>query len=166
MLKKFKQMFQSTPAEQVPVLSPAKGTLVPMGKIPDPTFAEGMIGPCVAFQPSVGALYAPVDAEILSIFPTLHAITFRGTDGAEWILHAGLDTVQLKGEGFMCHVNVGQKVKAGDLILSFDLEALQSKGYNMITPLVLVNANLFAFELPTEEKSVEVGTPVFQLIEK
>lgn len=152
MFGKMKDLF--TKAEHKEDLhAPMVGQLVRTKDVPDPTFAEEMLGPGFAIVPREGKLYAPIAGEIILVFDTLHAIALRTKSGAELMFHIGLDTVQEKGVGFEAHVAVGDVVETGDLLLSFDLEELTNKGYNMITPVILTNAQEFS-DLEIEESKV------------
>ncbi len=116
------------------------GTAMALAEVPDPTFAQGILGPGAAIEPTEGALYAPADAEITVAFPTGHAVGMRTADGVEILAHIGLDTVNLNGAHFTPHVQQGQHVARGDLLVEFDLDAIRAEGYSLATPLVITNA--------------------------
>ena len=97
------------------------------------------MGQGVAIEPSVGEVVAPADGVIRLLFPTNHAIGLATDDGAEILIHVGMDTVALEGEGFMAHVTQGSKVKAGQLLLSFDIDAIKKAGYLVTTPIIVTN---------------------------
>ena len=101
--------------------SPCNGKVVPITEVPDPTFAEKILGDGFAVIPAEGKVYAPADGEITMVFDTLHAVTMTTTQGVEVLIHIGLDTVNLKGEPFTAHVKAGDKVKQGDLLMDVDL---------------------------------------------
>ncbi|MBT9775198.1 PTS IIBC subunit [Clostridium sp. MCC353] len=119
------------------ILSPLTGKAVPMEEVPDPVFSQKIIGDGIAVIPEDGKLVSPVDGEVVSVAETLHAYGFRTEDGIEVLVHFGLETVSLKGEFFTCHVKVGDKVKAGDLIAEADLKGLLEKQVNPITPVII-----------------------------
>lgn len=121
------------------VFSPIKGVVLPLSEIKDDIFASGMMGPGVAIEPSEGKVVAPVDGEIVTIFPTGHAIGLRSDDGAEILIHIGMNTVELKGEGFYSLVKEGEHVKKGQMLLEFDLEKIQKEGYLTTTPVIITN---------------------------
>ena len=121
------------------VLSPLDGTAVPLTEVPDAVFAGGALGQGVAIIPRVGALYAPFDAEVVAAFPTGHAIGLRHADGAEALIHIGLDTVKLGGKHFSLKVEKGQRVSAGDLLVEFDIAAITAAGYDVTTPVIITN---------------------------
>ncbi len=119
--------------------SPLSGTIVPLADVPDPAFASGAIGKGVGIDPAEGKVVAPADGEVLMTFPTGHAIGLKLDDGIELLVHIGIDTVNLKGEGFTVHVNQGDKVTAGTPLISFDRDAIVAAGYSPITPVLVTN---------------------------
>ena len=144
--------------------SPVKGTVVSLKQVNDPTFSEEMLGKGVAVIPTEGKIYAPADGEISLLFDTLHAVSMTTTDGVEILIHVGLDTVKLKGDGFVAHVATGDKVKKGDLLLSVELEALKASGYDTVTPMVVCNSDDYA-EVKTEALTeVEPGKDLLHII--
>ncbi len=116
------------------IRSPAEGELVPMAEIPDPVFSGGVMGECVGVIPANGKIYAPVSGTVTTVAATGHAVSLRG-NGEEILVHAGLDTVRLKGEGFRVHVSEGEHVKQGQLIMEMDPELIRARGYN---PMIIV----------------------------
>lgn len=124
--------------EQV-ITAPLSGKVVALEDTPDAVFASGAMGQGVAIEPSVGEVVAPADGVIRLLFPTNHAIGLATDDGAEILIHVGMDTVALEGEGFMAHVTQGSKVKAGQLLLSFDIDAIKKAGYPVTTPIIVTN---------------------------
>ncbi|WP_394684961.1 beta-glucoside-specific PTS transporter subunit IIABC [uncultured Microbacterium sp.] len=125
------------------VLSPVDGTVVALSEVPDAAFADGSLGKGVAIRPTSGAVYAPFDGTVVAAFPTGHAIGLRGVDGVELLIHVGLDTVTLGGQHFTLKVESGAEVTAGDLLLEFDDEAIAAAGYDLITPIVVTNGDLY-----------------------
>ena len=119
--------------------SPAKGRAVALSAVNDPTFAEEMLGKGAAVIPEEGKIYAPADGEVGMVFDTLHAVSMTTDFGAEILIHIGLDTVKMKGEGFTGHVKAGDHVKKGDLLLEVDLEKVKAAGYDTITPVIVCN---------------------------
>lgn len=120
--------------------APLDGEIVPLSDVKDEVFASGSMGQGVAIQPSKGEVVAPADGEVILAFPTGHAVGMRTNDGAEILIHIGMDTVALDGEGFHLHVEKGQHVKAGDLLVSFDMSFIQEKGYEITTPIIVTNS--------------------------
>ncbi|MBE6850700.1 MAG: PTS IIBC subunit [Ruminococcus sp.] len=119
------------------IASPLNGSAVPLEQVPDPVFAEKVLGDGCAVIPTDGNIYSPVDGEITSVAETAHAFGFASDDGVEVLVHFGLETVTLKGRGFTSHVKVGDRVKTGDLIAQVDMELLQAKGINPMTPVLI-----------------------------
>ena len=136
----FKKLFGlNSTKKQETLLSPVTGRLVPIEEVPDPTFAEKMLGDGIAIIPSEGVVVAPIDGEVISIFPTKHAIGLKSKQGLEILIHIGLDTVNMQGEGFETFVKVGDKVSAGTKLISFSIELIQQKAADIITPVVITN---------------------------
>lgn len=137
--------------------SPAKGKAVPLKEVNDPTFAEEMLGKGAAVIPEEGRIYAPADGEIGMVFDTLHAVSMTTDFGAEILIHIGLDTVKMKGEGFTGHVKAGDHVKKGDLLLEVDLEKVKAAGYDTITPVLVCNTPDYASVEGIESAHVNAG---------
>ncbi|MET0989788.1 MAG: beta-glucoside-specific PTS transporter subunit IIABC [Glaciihabitans sp.] len=125
------------------VLSPLDGTAIPLSEVPDAVFAGGALGKGAAIVPRTGALYAPFDATVIAAFPTGHAIGLQHADGAEALIHIGLDTVKLGGAHFTLKVDSGQRVSAGDLLVEFDVAAITAAGYDLTTPVIITNTDLY-----------------------
>ena len=126
------------------------GKAVPVTEVPDPTFAEGMLGNGVAVIPTDGKVYAPCDATVDMMFETGHAVSLVADCGAELLIHVGLETVGLEGKPFTIHVKNGDKVKQGQLMIEADLEAIKAAGLNTITPMLVCNTDSFpTFEVHT-----------------
>jgi glucose-specific phosphotransferase system IIA component len=113
---------------------------MPLSKVSDPVFAEEVMGPGVGIDPVEGKLYAPVDGEIVSVFPTGHAVGMNTEDGMEILLHIGIDTVQMEGDGFHAVVKQGDHVKAGELLVEFDCAKIKEKGFQTTTMVLVPNA--------------------------
>lgn len=117
------------------LLAPLSGRLVPLQEVPDEAFAEGMMGEGAAIDPTVGEVRAPFDGEVAMVFPTGHAVALTTVEGAELLIHCGIDSSQ--SGAFQLKVEAGQHVKAGDLLLTFDLAGLKAKSKSAITPVIL-----------------------------
>ena len=117
--------------------APVAGNAVPVSQVPDPTFAEELLGKGIAIEPTEGKVFAPCDATVDMMFETGHAVSLIAEFGAEVLIHVGLETVSLKGKHFTVHVANGDKVKKGDLLIEFDLEAIKAEGFNTITPMLV-----------------------------
>ena len=129
------------PDSGIQILAPINGKVIPLEQVPDPVFAEKIIGDGVAIQPSDGKIYSPVDGEITTVADTLHAYGFRTEDGIELLIDFGLETVALKGECFEAHVKAGDKVKAGQLIAEADMAYLKKREINPVTPILVCGGN-------------------------
>ena len=133
----------TSPATSCLLTAPLAGWALPLAEVPDPVFAGGMLGDGLAIDPTEGELRAPCDALLLSVAPTGHAVTLRADNGAELLLHVGIDTVGLKGAGFAAHAAAGKRVRAGELLLRFDLDAIARRATSVVTPLVVTNGERF-----------------------
>lgn len=154
----------ATASTDLEVLSPLDGTVVPLSETPDAAFAEGALGDGVAILPRSGALYAPFDATIAAAFPTGHAIGLRHADGAEVLIHIGIDTVKLGGRHFDVKVTTGQQVKAGDLLVEFDGDAIEKAGYDLTTPIVVTNGELYPAISNRASGPIAHGEPLFTAV--
>lgn len=137
--------------------SPLAGQVVALSEVPDQVFSEGVLGLGAAIIPSEGKVYSPVDGEISSVVDSRHAVGILSNNGAEILIHVGLDTVQLNGEGFTYHIKEGQKVHTGDLLISCDLDLIKGKGYNTITPVLVSNADEYAAVDVIASGTVQIG---------
>jgi PTS system beta-glucosides-specific IIC component len=145
------------------IYAPLKGEAVPSAEVNDPTFAEEMLGKGMAIKPSEGKVYAPFDGTVAMVFDTKHAVSLVSEKGAEVLIHVGLDTVMLKGEHYITHVESGVAVKKGDLLLEFDIEGIKASGYEVITPVVICNTDDYKDVIRTTGIQVEPGDVVMQL---
>lgn len=146
------------------IMSPLKGQVVTLSAVNDDVFANEVMGKGVAVIPAEGKLYSPVDGRVVAIFDTKHAIGIETEDGTEILVHIGIDTVELGGEHFKSYIQNGDRVQAGQLLVEFDQEAIKSKGYDLITPIIVTNSNKFVEVLATEERFTQVGQQLLTLI--
>ncbi len=121
--------------------SPVKGKAIDLKEVSDATFSSGMLGQGVAIIPEEGKIYAPADGTVDMIFDTLHAVSMTSNEGVEILVHVGLDTVTMKGDGFEGFVKNGDKVKKGDLLLTVDLEKVKAAGFDTVTPMLVCNTD-------------------------
>lgn len=156
---------KKTPREHV-LGAPAQGKAVPLAEVNDPTFSEGLLGQGVAVIPADGKIYAPTDGEIAMVFNTLHAVSMTTDFGAEILIHVGLDTVKMNGDGFTGHVQAGDHVKKGALLLEVDLEKVKAAGYDIITPMLICNTDDYASVDGITGKEVMPGEDVLVIQEK
>ena len=127
--------------EKIQILAPASGTVKDITEVPDKTFADKVLGDGAAIIPEEGKIYAPADGTVVNIMDTKHGIMFLTSQGVELLIHIGLETVNLKGKYFTSHTENGAQVKAGDLLVEFDLDAIKKEGYNPVTPIVVTNGD-------------------------
>ncbi|PPA71195.1 PTS sugar transporter subunit IIA [Jeotgalibacillus proteolyticus] len=140
MLKKLFGKKEETPSE-ISVYAPLNGKLLTLDEVPDPVFSQKMMGDGIAIEPVDGKVVSPVDGEIVQVFPTKHAIGIKAKNGAELLIHIGLETVSMQGEGFETHVAEGSKVNVGDALVTFDLELVKEKAKSIITPVIITNGD-------------------------
>ena len=138
------------------------GAVVPMGEVQDEAFATCVLGEGAAIEPSEGRLYAPADAEVDNLFDTHHAIGLVTSEGVEVLLHIGINTVELAGQHFTAHVEVGQKVKKGDLLISFDMEAIKAAGYLCTTPMIVCNTDDYQSVKTLAQGDIKPGAPLVE----
>ncbi|WP_238915212.1 beta-glucoside-specific PTS transporter subunit IIABC [Clostridium sp. YIM B02555] len=123
------------------IASPMTGTLKSLDQVKDAAFANGAMGKGVAIEPNEGKVISPFDGTVMAMFPTKHAIGLLSDKGCEVLIHIGMDTVQLEGKYFETHVKQGDKIKKGDLLITFDKEAIIKEGYSLDTPILVTNTN-------------------------
>jgi PTS system glucose-specific IIA component len=135
----FKKLFGKKTREEN-ITAPLTGRIFSLENVPDPVFSQKMMGEGFAIEPTNGEVVAPIDGEIVQLFHTKHAIGLKTENGAEIIIHVGLETVAMEGEGFTAHVKEGSKVKKGDKLLTVDLEKVREKAKSTVTPVVVTNS--------------------------
>ncbi|UOQ83731.1 PTS sugar transporter subunit IIA [Gracilibacillus salinarum] len=134
----FKNLFGKKETSET-LLAPITGKLVNMEDVPDEMFSKKLLGDGLAIEPTEGTVVAPVDGEVVQLSDTKHAVGIQSKNGLELLIHIGLETVALKGEGFEAHVSQGAKVKAGDKLVTFDLPFINEKADSIISPIVITN---------------------------
>ena len=145
------------------VVSPLDGTVVALSDVPDPVFGKGIMGPGVAIEPSGNTAYAPGSGVVVAAQPTGHAFGLALDNGVEVLIHIGIDTVKLKGEGFTVHVAKGDRVTAGTPLVTFDRSVIEAAGYPLITPIVILNAKKFGGVEVAATGQVHVGDALVAL---
>ncbi|HIR89399.1 MAG TPA: PTS glucose transporter subunit IIA [Candidatus Fimimorpha faecalis] len=155
--KKQQESCENKMVKQLEIASPIKGTVLKLEKMKDDAFASGVLGKGAAIIPEEGNVYAPADGVITALFPTLHAIGMQADNGLELLIHIGLDTVQLNGEGFRAMVKQGDRVKKGQLLVTFDKEFIESKGFCLETPVLVTNSDDFLEVIETKQIEVSPG---------
>jgi len=144
------------------ISSPFTGEAKPLSELKDAAFASGALGKGVAIEPSEGKLYSPVSGTVSALFPTHHAIGITSDQGAEILIHIGMDTVQLEGEYFSAHTTQGAHIEKGQLLIEFDIKGIKSAGYVVTTPVVVTNHEKYKL-VPTEEQNIQVGEGLIEL---
>ncbi len=135
----------------------ATGKIIAMEDIPDAVFAQGMVGPCIGIEPTNGTIVAPCDGKILQLSDTLHAFGIEGIGGVQILVHIGIDTVSMNGEGFTSNVKVGDVVKKGQPIVNVDLDKVKAAGHPTVVITILSNANNYTDIEFTKLVSVETS---------
>ncbi len=146
----------------ISIVSPLRGKVLPLDKVPDPVFSDRILGDGCAILAEEGKVYSPVDGKVTSVAEAKHAYGFLSEDGCEVLVHVGLETVSLGGEGFVAHVKEGDTVRAGQLIAEFDWERIREKGLSLLTPVVVCNAPKDRC-LNLKGETVSVGDPLLSL---
>ena len=154
----------SSMMKKLEIASPIKGKAMKLASIKDDAFASGVLGKGAAVLPEEGKVFAPADGEVTALFPTLHAIGMKTVEDVEILIHIGLDTVQLNGEGFEAMVQCGDKVKKGQLLIAFDKELIEGKGYCLETPVIITNSDDFLDVVETSEGEVEPGNSLVKIL--
>lgn len=146
--------FEAKPNRQQEVFSPINGTVVELSEVSDPVFGKGVMGKGIAIQPAEGRVVSPINGTIATVFKTKHAIGLIDENGAEILIHIGLDTVELDGEHFTAHAKTGDTVKVGDLLVEFDIEEIHAAGYETVTPVIVTNTANYTDILSTIKGAV------------
>ncbi|MFP8915793.1 beta-glucoside-specific PTS transporter subunit IIABC [Enterococcus innesii] len=168
---------QATPAAPAPaaktvsasvkdetVKSPVTGQVVALADVEDKVFSSGAMGKGIAVEPAIGEITAPADAEVKILFPTKHAIGLVTEDGTELLIHIGMNTVELEGNHFTAYINQGDKVKAGQKLISFDTEAIRAEGYSLLTPVIVTNSNDYSDIQTTQSKEVTAQDDLIEVV--
>lgn len=152
------------PSAEYEIVSPVKGETVPLERLKDAAFSTGLLGDGLGILPSEGKVYAPADGEVTVLFPTSHAIGMLLDNGIELLVHVGMDTVELTGNYFEPLVNQGDKFKKGQVLLAFDIEAIEKAGYGLETPVIVTNTKDVLDVLKTDENSVDTSDVLLTII--
>ena len=162
MFDSLKKMFEKN-AKTISLKAVEDGTTIPMDEVNDQTFAQELLGPGIAIVPSNGTVVSPINGTIATVMDTKHAVCIQGEDGLELIVHAGLDTVELNGKYYQTYKEIGDQVKAGDVLLEFDLEEITKAGYDVTTPIVITNLGDYKITKCLTGQQVKAGKEVIQL---
>ncbi len=146
------------------VKAPLTGKVVDLTDVPDEVFSKKMVGDGVAIKPSEGKLVAPVAGTIKQVFPTKHAIGIETEEGVEILIHIGINTVELKGEGFEALISEGDQVKVGDQLLNFDLDYIKENASSTITPILITNMDdIKGLEVVATDKVVAENDEILKI---
>jgi PTS system glucose-specific IIA component len=139
----FKKLFEKKEevSKTIELKAFVTGTIMKLEDVPDPVFAEKMMGDGIVILPTEGKIISPVNGEIVHVFPTKHAIGIKTANGAEILIHIGLETVSMNGEGFTVHVTKGKKVKVGDALVTVDLDLVKKRAKSTVIPMIISNTN-------------------------
>ena len=162
MFDSLKKMFEKN-AKTISLKAVEDGRTIPMDEVNDQTFAQELLGPGIAIVPSNGTVVSPINGTIATVMDTKHAVCIQGEDGLELIVHAGLDTVELNGKYYQTYKEIGDQVKAGDVLLEFDLEEITKAGYDVTTPIVKTNLGDYKITKCLTGQQVKAGEEVIQL---
>ena len=145
------------------IFSPLSGQLVALDQVNDDVFSQGLLGQGVAILPQEGLLRAPLNGEVVTFLPSKHAVGIKGDNGVELLVHIGIDTVNLAGQHFSSNLQVGDRVKVGDELVRFDLAAIAGLGYDLTTPVLVVNSEAFPQLSCRQPGSLGFGEPIISL---
>ena len=162
MFDSLKKIFERN-AKIISLKAVEDGRTIPMDEVNDQTFAQELLGPGIAIVPSNGTVVSPINGTIATVMDTKHAVCIQGEDGLELIVHAGLDTVELNGKYYQTYKEIGDQVKAGDVLLEFDLEEIAKAGYDVTTPIVITNLGDYKITKCLTGQQVKAGEEVIQL---
>ena len=154
---------ESAAAEAKEIESPLTGTIIPLSEVHDEVFASEMMGKGCAIIPEEGKVYAPFDGKVVGLLDSHHAVGMESTDGVEVLIHVGMDTVKLNGRCFTIHVEEGEQVKKGQLLLEFDIPGIKEAGYEVTTPVIITNSDEFHDVQMKAEGQVTAGTQILEL---
>ncbi len=149
--------------EENSIAAPINGIAIPLEEVPDETFAQGVLGLGAAIEPCEGRVVAPADGTVETIFDTKHAIGLSLNNGAEILIHIGINTVELGGEGYKAFVAEGDKVKKGQTLITFDMDFIKSKGYKLITPVIVTNSDDYSEIKLKSNGNVNIGNTLLEL---
>lgn len=146
------------------IASPLKGNVLPLTECKDEAFAMGILGKGVVIIPEEGKVVSPVNGTLTTIFPTLHAMGITSDDGAELLIHIGMNTVELNGKHFTAKAKQGDKISVGDVLVEFDKDAIAAEGYSIETPVLVTNADDFLDMITVEQKTAEYGDTLITIM--
>lgn len=151
------KLFEIKKTKTDKIVSPVSGTVKTLSEVPDPVFSTKMMGDGIAIYPTEGEVVSPVDGVVEHTFPSNHAIIIKSNNGTELLIHIGIDTVNLNGEGFVLNVETGQEVKMGDSLISFDLPFVEERVPSIIVPIIILNGETVKEMTVLDPPEVEKG---------
>ena len=146
------------------LVSPLKGDVVALSEVKDAAFSSGALGKGVAITPVEGKVFAPADGTLTTLFPTSHALGITTDKGAEILIHVGMDTVQLEGKYFTPKVKQGEKIKKGQLLLEFDINAISKAGFSTVTPVIVTNSDNYLDVVETDNKKASYNENLLTVV--
>lgn len=159
-----KQVENKGSLNTIEIMSPIEGDIIPLSEVKDAAFSNGALGAGIAIRPINGEVKSPVKGTVTTLFPTLHAIGITSEEGAEILIHVGLDTIQLEGKYFTAHISQGDKVEVGEKLISFDIDGITKEGFVLETPIVITNSSNYLDIVEGECKKVMIGEKVLTII--
>ncbi|HED2335346.1 TPA: PTS glucose transporter subunit IIA [Serratia liquefaciens] len=154
---------EAVSGDEQQIVSPLNGQLVALAQVNDDVFSQGLLGQGVAIRPQEGVLRAPLTGEVVTFLPSMHAVGIKGDNGVELLVHIGIDTVNLAGQHFTSDLKVGDRVQVGDELVRFDLAAIVGLGYDITTPVLVVNSEAFPKLNCRQSGAVDFGQPIITL---
>lgn len=145
------------------IYNPIKGKRVPISRVPDPVFSEKMMGDGVAIYPESNEVVAPISGTLVTVFPTSHAFGIEGDNGEEILIHIGINTVELEGKHFNLHVKQGDRVNVGDLLVTVDFDKIKEAGYEIVTPIIVLNTSAYDSVVDIASDDVQQLEPILKL---
>ncbi len=154
------------PEKKIYLLAPMKGSVVSLEEVPDQVFSQKMVGDGLALLPEEGTVCAPLEGEVVALFPTGHALGIRSPEGLEVLIHVGIETVGLHGKGFTLHVRKGDRVRSGDKLITADLDYIQAHAPSLLSPVVFTNMErIQSWEILRKGK-INLGEPLLAVVLK
>lgn len=152
--------------KKIKIFAPQCGECVETGVVPDPVFSEGLLGEGVCIIPEEKEVLSPVDGVVVQVFDTNHAYAIRSDEGLEILVHIGINTVELLGEGFSPKVKAGDRVLKGELLCLCDIDLLKERGYEIYTPVIVTNSDMAESVEILKGKTVGGETPIMEIVKK
>lgn len=161
----FKKIFgKKTLSKEEFIVAPLTGEIRQLEEVPDPVFSQKMMGEGIAIEPTEGIVVAPFNGKVIQVFPTKHALGLKSESGLEVLIHIGLETVSLQGEGFKTYVKEGDRIKKGDMLVTFDRDIIKEKAASTITPIIMTKGeDVESFKVNNESSVIKGETTLIQV---